>query len=203
MSTIATRIARPAHGIAHRQRRACLRASAAERAHSSRAASASPRVHLAEQAYTAELAHAERVRAGGESAHERYEAASLDATEPSSGYEVASLSVAEPASGDEEAGVIAPEPSPGRERRRWIALAVLCLGQLMMVLDVTIVNVALPSIQRELHFSQGNLTWVMNGYLITFGGFLLLAGRMGDLIGRKKVFLAGLVLFTAASVLAL
>jgi EmrB/QacA subfamily drug resistance transporter len=88
-----------------------------------------------------------------------------------------------------------------RERRRWIALAVLCLGQLMMVLDATIVNVALPSIQRDLHFSQGNLTWVMNGYLITFGGFLLLAGRLGDLIGRKKVFLAGLVLFTGASVL--
>jgi EmrB/QacA subfamily drug resistance transporter len=88
-----------------------------------------------------------------------------------------------------------------RERRRWIALVVLCLGQLMMVLDATIVNVALPAIQRNLRFSQGNLTWVMNGYLITFGGFLLLAGRMGDLIGRKKVFLAGLVMFTAASVL--
>jgi EmrB/QacA subfamily drug resistance transporter len=87
------------------------------------------------------------------------------------------------------------------ERRRWIALAVLCLGQLMMVLDATIVNVALPSIQHDLHFSQGNLTWVLNGYLITFGGFLLLAGRIGDLVGRKKVFLAGLVLFTAASVL--
>src|SRR5271166_5794551 len=82
-----------------------------------------------------------------------------------------------------------------RERRRWIALGVLCLGQLMMVLDATIVNVALPSIQRELHFSQGNLTWVIDAYLITFGGFLLLAGRMGDLVGRKKVFLAGLVLF--------
>jgi EmrB/QacA subfamily drug resistance transporter len=87
------------------------------------------------------------------------------------------------------------------ERRRWIALAVLCLGQLMMVLDATIVNVALPSIQRDLHFTQQNLTWVLNGYLITFGGFLLLAGRLGDLIGRKRVFLAGLVLFTAASVL--
>jgi EmrB/QacA subfamily drug resistance transporter len=87
------------------------------------------------------------------------------------------------------------------DRRRWLALAVLCLGQLMMVLDATIVNVALPSIQHELHFSQGNLTWVMNGYLITFGGFLLLAGRMGDLVGRKKVFLTGLVMFTAASVL--
>jgi EmrB/QacA subfamily drug resistance transporter len=87
------------------------------------------------------------------------------------------------------------------ERRRWIALGVLCLGQLMMVLDATIVNVALPSIQRELHFSQGNLTWVINGYLVTFGGFLLLAGRMGDLVGRKRVFLTGLVMFTAASVL--
>ncbi|MGH2852865.1 MAG: MFS transporter [Solirubrobacteraceae bacterium] len=88
-----------------------------------------------------------------------------------------------------------------RERRRWIALAVLCLGQLMMVLDATIVNVALPSIQRELHFTQANLTWVIDGYLITFGGFLLLAGRFGDLVGRKKVFLSGLVLFVAASML--
>jgi EmrB/QacA subfamily drug resistance transporter len=88
-----------------------------------------------------------------------------------------------------------------RERRRWLALGVLCLGQLMMVLDATIVNVALPSIQRELHFTQSSLTWVINGYLITFGGFLLLAGRMGDLVGRKRVFLTGLVMFTAASVL--
>ena len=69
----------------------------------------------------------------------------------------------------------------------------LCLGQLMMVLDATIVNVALPSIQHDLHFTQGNLTWVINGYLITFGGFLLLAGRLGDLVGRKRVFLSGLV----------
>jgi EmrB/QacA subfamily drug resistance transporter len=98
------------------------------------------------------------------------------------------------------------EPSAGadaerkRERRRWIALGVLCLGQLMMVLDATIVNVALPAIQRELHFSQANLTWVIDGYLITFGGFLLLAGRFGDLVGRKKVFLSGLVLFVAASI---
>src|SRR3984957_9621153 len=88
-----------------------------------------------------------------------------------------------------------------RERRRWIALGVLCLGQLMMVLDATIVNVALPSIQHDLHFTQGNLTWVMNGYLITFGGLLLLAGRLGDLVGRKKVFLTGPVLFTSASIL--
>ena len=95
----------------------------------------------------------------------------------------------------------AAEIASKSERRRWIALAVLCLGQLMMVLDSTIVNVALPSIQHDLNFSQGNLTWVLDGYLITFGGFLLLAGRLGDLVGRKRVFLSGLVLFTAASVL--
>ncbi len=87
------------------------------------------------------------------------------------------------------------------ERRRWLALAVLCLGQLMMVLDATIVNVALPSIQHELRFTQANLTWVIDGYMITFGGFLLLAGRFGDLVGRKRVFLIGLVLFVAASIL--
>ncbi len=94
-----------------------------------------------------------------------------------------------------------PTETADSERRRWIALAVLCLGQLMMVLDATIVNVALPSIQRELHFTQANLTWVIDGYLITFGGFLLLAGRFGDLVGRKRVFLSGLVLFVAASIL--
>src|SRR6266436_1113671 len=86
-------------------------------------------------------------------------------------------------------------------RQRWATLLVVCLAQLMIVLDVTIVNVALPSIQHDLHFSQANLTWVVDGYLITFGGFLLLSGRMGDLVGRKKVFLTGLVMFTAASVL--
>jgi EmrB/QacA subfamily drug resistance transporter len=94
-----------------------------------------------------------------------------------------------------------PAQSASSDRRRWIALAVLCLGQLMMVLDATIVNVALPSIQRNLHFTQSNLTWVIDGYMITFGGFLLLAGRFGDLVGRKKVFLSGLVLFVAASIL--
>jgi EmrB/QacA subfamily drug resistance transporter len=88
-----------------------------------------------------------------------------------------------------------------RERRRWLALAVLCLGQLMMVLDATIVNVALPSIQHDLHFTQANLTWVIDGYMITFGGLLLLAGRFGDLVGRKRVFLSGLVLFVASSML--
>src|ERR1700712_1164308 len=86
-------------------------------------------------------------------------------------------------------------------RRRWMALMVVCLAQLMIVLDTTIVNVALPSIQRDLHFSQGDLTWVVNAFLITFGSFLLLAGRLGDLLGRRRVFLAGVVVFTAASAL--
>src|SRR5947209_3567430 len=86
-------------------------------------------------------------------------------------------------------------------RRRWPALFVVCLAQLMIVLDVTIVNVALPSIQRDLHFSQANLTWVVNAFLITFGSLLLLAGRLGDLAGRKRVFLAGLTIFTIASLL--
>jgi EmrB/QacA subfamily drug resistance transporter len=86
------------------------------------------------------------------------------------------------------------------ERRRWISLAVVCMGQLMMVLDATIVNVALPSMQRDLHFSQANLAWVVDAYMIAFGSFLLLAGRLGDLFGRRRAFLTGLVLFTAASV---
>jgi EmrB/QacA subfamily drug resistance transporter len=91
--------------------------------------------------------------------------------------------------------------SPSGERRRWATLAVVCLAQLMIVLDVTIVNVALPAIQQDLHFSQGNLTWVVNAFLVSFGSLLLLTGRLGDLVGRKRVFLAGLVTFTAASVL--
>jgi EmrB/QacA subfamily drug resistance transporter len=86
------------------------------------------------------------------------------------------------------------------ERRRWVALAVVCVGQLMMVLDSTIVNVALPSMQRDLGFSQANLAWVVDAYMIAFGSFLLLAGRLGDLLGRKRMFLGGLVLFTLASV---
>jgi EmrB/QacA subfamily drug resistance transporter len=93
------------------------------------------------------------------------------------------------------------QTSQSKDRRRWFALVVVCLAQLMIVLDTTIVNVALPSIQRELHFSQGNLTWVVNAFLVMFGSFLLLAGRLGDLIGRKRVFLAGVTVFTAASVL--
>jgi EmrB/QacA subfamily drug resistance transporter len=84
-------------------------------------------------------------------------------------------------------------------RRRWIALIVLCLGDLMIVLDATIVNVALPSIREDLGFSQTSLAWVVNAYLLTFGGFLLLAGRLGDLYGHKRLFLLGIALFTAAS----
>ncbi|HWE70916.1 MAG TPA: MFS transporter [Acidimicrobiales bacterium] len=87
------------------------------------------------------------------------------------------------------------------ERSRWLALVVLCVGMLMIVLDVTVVNVALPSIQRDLHFSQANLAWVVNAYLLTFGGLLLLAGRMGDLFSRRRVFLVGLAIFTVASLL--
>ncbi len=87
------------------------------------------------------------------------------------------------------------------ERSRWIALYVLCVGMLMIVLDVTIVNVALPSIQDDLGFSQSSLAWVVNAYLIAFGGLLLLAGRLGDLVGRKTIFLAGLGVFSAASLL--
>jgi EmrB/QacA subfamily drug resistance transporter len=85
------------------------------------------------------------------------------------------------------------------DQRRWIALVVLCLGFLMIILDQTIVNVALPSIQHDLHFSQSGLAWVINAYLIAFGGLLLLVGRLGDLVGRRRIFLSGLVLFTLAS----
>jgi EmrB/QacA subfamily drug resistance transporter len=85
------------------------------------------------------------------------------------------------------------------DKSRWIALYVLCAGVLMIVLDVTVVNVALPSIQRDLSFSQSSLAWVVNAYLISFGGLLLLAGRFGDILGGKRVFLAGLAVFTAAS----
>ncbi len=84
---------------------------------------------------------------------------------------------------------------------RWLALYVLCAGMLMIVLDITIVNVALPSIQDDLGFSQSNLAWVVNAYLVPFGGLLLLAGRLGDLLGQRRVFLAGLAVFTTASLL--
>jgi EmrB/QacA subfamily drug resistance transporter len=94
----------------------------------------------------------------------------------------------------------APEIA-AEERRRWLALYVLCAGMLMIVLDATIVNVALPSIQKDLGFSQNDLAWVVNAYLITFGGLLLLAGRIGDLIGQRRIFLFGLAAFTTASLL--
>jgi EmrB/QacA subfamily drug resistance transporter len=89
---------------------------------------------------------------------------------------------------------------PDEDRARWIALYVLCTGMLMIVLDVTVVNVALPRIQDDLGFSTSDLAWVVNAYLISFGGLLLLAGRLGDLIGRRTVFMGGLVLFTSASI---
>ena len=85
------------------------------------------------------------------------------------------------------------------DNTRWLALYVLCAGMLMIVLDATIVNVALPSIQDDLGFSQNNLAWVINAYMIPFGGLLLLAGRMGDLLGQRRVFLFGLTIFTCAS----
>ncbi len=95
---------------------------------------------------------------------------------------------------------IETEEAPARDTR-WAALYVLCAGMLMIVLDVTVVNVALPSIQEQLHFSNAALAWVVNAYLISFGGLLLLAGRLGDLIGRRRVFLLGIALFTLASLL--
>ncbi|MFJ0780459.1 MFS transporter, partial [Bordetella bronchiseptica] len=85
------------------------------------------------------------------------------------------------------------------ERKRWLALMVLCLGVLMIVLDTTIVNVALPSIKADLGFTEASLVWVVNAYMLTFGGFLLLGGRLGDLLGQRRMFLAGLTLFTLAS----
>ena len=95
----------------------------------------------------------------------------------------------------------APAAADATERSRWIALVVLCVGMLMIVLDATVVNVALPSIQDDLGFSQSSLAWVVNAYLIAFGGLLLLAGRLGDLVSRRGVFLAGLGVFTLASLL--
>ena len=90
---------------------------------------------------------------------------------------------------------------PRVERRRWLGLVVLSVGQLMVALDSTVVSVALATIQRELHFSHSSLAWVVNSYLITYAGLLLLGGRLGDLLGRKRVFLCGLLAFTVASLL--
>jgi EmrB/QacA subfamily drug resistance transporter len=104
--------------------------------------------------------------------------------------------------GNPRSGSDAVESDPAKnDRSRWIALVVLCVGFLMIILDQTIVNVALPSIQDDLGFSQSSLAWVVNAYLIAFGGLLLLAGRLGDLIGRKRIFMVGLTVFTFASLL--
>ena len=100
-----------------------------------------------------------------------------------------------------QAQVGTTQAQPMSDRDRWIALYVLCAGMLMIVLDITVVNVALPSIKDDLGFSQNSLAWVVNAYLITFGGLLLLAGRLGDLIGRRTIFLYGLAVFVAASLL--
>jgi EmrB/QacA subfamily drug resistance transporter len=100
---------------------------------------------------------------------------------------------------DQELENVTPETTT--DRKRWLALYVLCTGMLMIVIDATIVNVALPSIQDDLGFSQSNLAWVVNAYMIPFGGLLLLAGRLGDLIGQRRIFLIGLAVFTAASAL--
>jgi EmrB/QacA subfamily drug resistance transporter len=88
-----------------------------------------------------------------------------------------------------------------RSTNPWVVLVLICLAQFMVVLDATIVNVALPSIQKDLNLSEGNLQWIVNAYTLVFGGFLLLGGRAGDLLGRKRVFLIGLVIFTGASLL--
>ena len=99
--------------------------------------------------------------------------------------------------------VTAPAPSVEAKQptNRWLVLVIACLAQFMVVLDATVVNVALPSIQRGLHFSAANLQWVVNGYTLIFGGFLLLGGRAADLLGRKRLFVAGVILFSAASLL--
>jgi EmrB/QacA subfamily drug resistance transporter len=88
-----------------------------------------------------------------------------------------------------------------RETNPWVVLVLICVAQFMVILDATIVNVALPSIQKDLNLSEGNLQWIVNAYTLVFGGFLLLGGRAGDLIGRKRIFLVGLVIFTTASLL--
>ena len=93
----------------------------------------------------------------------------------------------------------APTGAPRSSRLRWWALVVVCLAMFMNALDSSIVNVALPDIQKELHFSASGLTWVVDAFLISFGSFLLMAGRLGDLIGRRRVFLSGIVIFTLSS----
>src|SRR3989442_5866673 len=89
----------------------------------------------------------------------------------------------------------------GTSVNRWLVLVLVCVAQFMVVLDATIVNVALPSIQHGLHFSASSLQWIVNAYTLVFGGFLLLGGRASDLLGRQRLFVAGIVVFTGASLL--
>ena len=96
---------------------------------------------------------------------------------------------------------VEPPRSGDVESNRWVVLVIVCLAQFMVVLDATVVNVALPSIQTDLGFSAANLQWVINAYTLVFGGFLLLGGRAGDLFGRRRLFLAGVAIFSAASLL--
>ena len=98
-----------------------------------------------------------------------------------------------------ETAELRAEQAAADNRMRWLALLIVCLGDLMIVLDVTIVGVALPSIREDLGFTETSLAWVVNAYLLTFGGFLLLGGRLGDLFGHRRLFLIGIVLFTLAS----
>jgi EmrB/QacA subfamily drug resistance transporter len=95
----------------------------------------------------------------------------------------------------------AASPPEATHDRRWLVLVLVCIAQFMVVLDATVVNVALPSIQRDLHFTTSSLQWVVNSYTLAFGGFLLLGGRAADFVGRRKLFVAGVVVFTAASLL--
>src|ERR1700749_561314 len=88
-----------------------------------------------------------------------------------------------------------------RETNKWVVLVLICLAQFMVILDATIVNVALPSIQKDLSLSEGSLQWIVNAYTLVFGGFLLLGGRGGERVGRKRLFLIGLVIFTTAALL--
>src|ERR1051325_4598634 len=100
-----------------------------------------------------------------------------------------------------EAMIVTSTEGAAADRKRWFGLAVLVAAQFMVVLDVAIVNVALPSIKTDLHFSQESLQWVVTAYAILFGGVLLLGGRLADLLGRRRLFIAGIVLFTVASLL--
>ena len=100
-----------------------------------------------------------------------------------------------------ERGAAARAPAHDHHVNPWLVLVLVCMAQFMVILDATIVNVALPSIQEDLEMSDADLQWVVNAYALTFGGFLLLGGRAGDLMGRKRIFLVGVVVFTVASLL--